>query len=161
MPEPADDVADGAPSEPVATPGHIVYELGGASYAVAVSEVHEIVRRARLQPVPGARAAGGVVALVDVRGRSIPVLDARTDPDASRPAHVLLPVYRHQVGLVVDRVVAVRDDLEVEQDDVSPVLPGRALGMLRPADGGDPLLLVSLPSGAELADASEGRRTQV
>ena len=144
-----------APPEPA---GYVVYELGGLSYAVAVEEVHEIVRRARLQPVPGARAAGGDVALVDVRGRSIPVLDARSARDSGRPAQVLLPVFRHHVGLVVDRVLGVRADLEVEQDELSPVLPSRALGMLRPAEGGEPILRVTLPAAADLA-AGTGRRT--
>jgi chemotaxis signal transduction protein len=147
--------------EPSATEepaGYVVYELDGAAYAVAVEEVHEIVRRARLQPVPGARAAGGDVVLVDVRGRSIPVLDARRDRGDARPAQVLLPVYRHQVGLVVDRVLAVRADLEVEQDELSPVLPARALVVLRPAEGGDPILRVELPSATELVTGA-GRRT--
>jgi hypothetical protein len=152
-----------APTDDVPTPvepaGHVVYEVDGVSYAVAVEQVHEIVRRARLQTVPGARAAGGDVALVDVRGRSIPVLDARRSRHDGRPVQVLLPVFRHQVGLVVDRVLAVRADLVVEQDELSPVLPARALGMLRPAAGGDPVLLVTLPSGADLAAGVDGRRT--
>jgi hypothetical protein len=149
---PADDPA--VPSEPA---GYVVYELDGAAYAVAVEEVHEIVRRARLQHVAGSRAGAGDVALVDVRGRSIPVLDARTMRDDER-VQVLLPVFRHQVGLVVDRVLAVRADLEVEQDDLSPVLPARALVVLRPAGGGDPILRVELPSASELA-AAASRRT--
>jgi chemotaxis signal transduction protein len=137
-----------APAGPAA---YVVFELDGAAYAVAVEQVHEIVRRPRLQPVPGARAAGGDVALVDVRGRSIPVLDGRSQRDDRRPAQVLLPVFRHHVGLVVDRVLGVRTDLAVEQDDVSPVLPARARGVLRPADGGAPVLHVGLPSAADLA----------
>ena len=142
------------PSEPVAPTGpaaYVVFELDGATYAIAVEEVHEIVRRPRLQTVPGARAAGGDVALVDVRGRSIPVLDGRSQRDVQRPAQVLLPVFRHQVGLVVDRVLGVRADLEVEQADVSPVLPARARGVLRPAEGGAPVLHVALPSASDLA----------
>ena len=144
--EPAETVAPAGPA------AYVVFELDGAAYAIAVEEVHEIVRRPRLQAVPGARAAGGDVALVDVRGRAIPVLDCRSHRGSQRPAQVLLPVFRHQVGLVVDRVLGVRSDLEVEQADVSPVLPARARGVLRPAEGGAPVLHVALPSASDLAE---------
>jgi chemotaxis signal transduction protein len=88
---------------------------------------------------------------VDVRGRAIPVVDLRAD--ASRPGEVLLPLYRHHVGLVVDRVLAVRraDELVAEPDAMADLLPPHATGVLRAVDGSGHLLLVAMP---ELASFS-------
>lgn len=135
---------DDAPAEQPAVehPGYVVVEVDGRRWAVGVDEVHEILRLPALEPLADA-GPGGVVALVDVRGRSIPVLDRRRTRGGS--VQVLLPVFRHQVGLVVDRVLAVRADLEAELDSTSSVLPAPALGVLRPVDGGAPVLLMSLP----------------
>jgi hypothetical protein len=68
---------------------------------------------------------------------------------------VLLPLYRHHVGLVVDRVVAVRAarELEAEPDGLPDVLPEYARGVLRPTDGGPHLLLVAMPDAATLTQS--------
>jgi chemotaxis signal transduction protein len=139
------------------TEGYVLFAVGATSFAVAVSEVREVVRAARLDLLPDLRQPfGRGVALVDARGRAIPVIDLRGPTDA--PGDVLLPVYRHQVGLVVDRVLSVRTPLELvpEHEHVPDALPTYARGVLRPADGGDPVLLVKLPDAAELQ--ADGRR---
>lgn len=132
--------------------GYVVFTLGATRFAVAVSQVREIIRAVRLDLLPDQQHGyGRGVALVDARGRAIPVLDLRTDTD--RHGDVLLPLYRHHVGLVVDRVVAVQTPLELvaEDDHVPDALPSYARGVLRPAAGGDPVLLIELPDAAELA----------
>jgi chemotaxis signal transduction protein len=131
--------------------GYVLFQVGGTTFAVSVGEVREIVRAARLELLPEARAAyGHGVALVDARGRSVPVVDLRSDRDSL--GDVLLPMWRHQVGLVVDRVVAVQTprDLVPEHDDVPAALPSYSRGVLRPVDGGDPVLLIAMPDAAEL-----------
>jgi len=149
-----------AGSEAVAAPaaeGYVVFHVGTTAFSVAVGEVREIVRAARLEMLPEAQASyGHGVALVDARGKSVPVVDLRSD--RSRAGDVLLPMWRHQVGLVVDRVVAVQSprDLVREHDDVPAALPSYARGVLRPAEGGTPVLLVAMPDAAELA-ADAGR----
>jgi chemotaxis signal transduction protein len=139
--------------------GYVLFAVGATTFAVAVGEVREIVRAARLELLPQSHVAfGHGVALVDVRGRAIPVVDLRSD----RSAHgdVLLPMWRHQVGLVVDRVVAVQSPQELvhEHPDVPAALPSYARGILRPVEGGAPVLLVAMPDAAELE--ADGARTE-
>ncbi|MGD9956039.1 MAG: chemotaxis protein CheW [Candidatus Nanopelagicales bacterium] len=151
-PRPAAPTAP-APRTPVADDGgHVLFAVGGTTFAVAVNDVREISRAARLELLPEpVRSGYGVgVALVDVRGRSVPVVDLRSD--ASRPGDVLLPVYRRHAGLVVDRVVAVTaaGDLVPETDEVPDTLPSWARGVVRPASGGDPVVVVALPDAAAI-----------
>jgi chemotaxis signal transduction protein len=153
-PSPAPDVTETAAA---ATEGYVVFQVGTTAFSVSVVEVREIVRAARLELLPDARASyGHGVALVDARGRSVPVVDLRSD--RSRTGDVLLPMWRHQVGLVVDRVLAVQSPRELvrEHDDVPAALPSYARGVLRPVDGGAPVLLIALPDAAEL-DADSAR----
>jgi chemotaxis signal transduction protein len=154
-PAPTDSTDDTA--VPAAVEGYVLFAVGTTTFAVGVGEVREIVRAARLELLPQSHVAyGHGVALVDVRGRAIPVVDLRSD----RSAHgdVLLPMWRHQVGLVVDHVVAVQSPLELirEHDDVPAALPSYARGILRPAEGGAPVLLISMPDAAEL-EADDAR----
>lgn len=132
--------------------GYVVFAVGASSYAVPVEEVGSVLRPESLELLasPQRPRYGRGVALVDVRGRAIPVVDLRSDPD--RPGEVLLPLYRHHVGLVVDRVVAVRParDLVPEPDGLPDVLPEYAQGVLRQVDGGPHLLLVAMPDAAAL-----------
>ena len=127
--------------------GYVVFAVGDACFAVPVDEVRAVIRTERLDLLPGGERPryGRGVALVDVRGRAIPVVDLRSDPDVA--GEVLLPLYRHHVGLVVDRVVSVSSSRELvpEPDGLPDVLPAYARGVLRPAEGGPAVLLVGLP----------------
>lgn len=145
------DVPTGA--DVSAPDGYVVFAVGASSYAVPVEEVGFVLRPDHLELLasPHRPRYGRGVALVDVRGRAIPVVDLRSDP--TRPGEVLLPLFRHHVGLVVDRVVAVRPARELlpEPDGLPDVLPEYARGVLRPVDGGPHLLLVAMPDAAALA----------
>jgi chemotaxis signal transduction protein len=155
------EAADAAPevaeiAAPTGLDGYVVFRVGGTSFAVPVAEVREVLRAARIELLPdsGREVNGRTLALVDARGRSIPVLDLRSSRSA--PGDVLIPMWRHQVGVVVDRVVSVRSPRELvrETDDVPVALPSYARGVLRPADGGAPVLLIAMPDAPELeADA--------
>jgi chemotaxis signal transduction protein len=151
----AADPAD--PTGPAEIEGYVLFAVGGTTFAVAVGEVREIVRAARLELLPQSHVGyGHGVALVDIRGRSIPVVDLRSDRDAH--GDVLLPMWRHQVGLVVDHVVSVLSPRELgrEHDEVPAALPSYSRGVLRPVDGGAPVLLIAMPDAAEL-EADAGR----
>ncbi|HET7902633.1 MAG TPA: chemotaxis protein CheW [Candidatus Nanopelagicales bacterium] len=146
------DVPAGFPVTTEEPDGYVVFAVGATSYAVPVEEVGSVLRPDHLELLasPERPRYGRGVALVDVRGRAIPVVDLRAD--TGRPGEVLLPLYRHHVGLVVDRVVAVRAarELEPEPDGLPDVLPEWARGVLRPIDGGPHLLLVAMPDAAAL-----------
>jgi chemotaxis signal transduction protein len=155
-PGPAGPVEPAAASPDRRPPdGYVVFAVGPSSYAVPVEEVGFVLRPDHLELLasPNRPRYGRGLALVDVRGRAIPVVDLRSDP--SRPGEVLLPLYRHHVGLVVDRVVAVRPARELvpEPDGLPDVLPEYARGVLRPVDGGPHLLLVEMPDAAALEPA--------
>lgn len=139
-------------SMPAATvEGYVLFQVGGTTFSVPVGEVREIVRAARIDLLPLAEAAyGHGIALVDARGRSIPVLDLRSDRSVT--GDVLLPMWRHQVGLVVDRVASVQTahELVPEHDEVPAGLPSYARAVLRPVDGGAPVLLIAMPDAGEL-----------
>ncbi len=148
-------------SAPIAAPtgldGYVVFRVGRTSFAVPVSEVREVVRAERIELLPdsGREVNGRALALVDARGRSIPVLDLRGL--RTTPGDVLIPMWRHHVGVVVDRVLAVRSpaELVLETEDVPEALPSYSRGVLRPATGGAPVLLISMPDVPELvADAA-------
>jgi chemotaxis signal transduction protein len=141
---------------PTGLDGYVVFRVGQTIFATSVGEVREVIRAARIELLPdsGRQVNGRALALVDARGHSIPVLDLRAQRGA--PGDVLIPMWRHQVGVVVDRVVSVRSPRELvrETDEVPVALPTYARGVLRPADGGAPVLLIALPDAPELeADA--------
>jgi chemotaxis signal transduction protein len=161
-PAPAAVEAPALPAEvaeiaaPTGLDGYVVFSVGRTSFAVPVAEVREVLRAARIELLPdsGREVNGRSLALVDARGRSIPVLDLRSSRSA--PGDVLIPMWRHHVGVVVDRVVSVRSPRELvrETEDVPVALPSYARGVLRPVDGGAPVLLIAMPDAPELeADA--------
>ena len=127
--------------------GHVTFDVGDVTFALAVADVQEILRSgvAPVVVLSGRELHGRPLALVDARGRTVPVMDLRTDPDA--PADVIVPFDRTTTGVLVDHVRAVVGPgaLLVEAD-VPAALPSYALGVLRPAGGGAPVLLLSLPA---------------
>lgn len=144
---PAPDVE---PAAPTADAGHVLFLVDGTTFAVAIGDVREIARSPRLTRLPVLdHGFGRAVALVDVRGRSVPVVDLR--PDGTADGDVLLPLWRRHAGLVVDRVVAVTAPGELVPEPAPPagVLPAQALGVVRPAAGGDAIIVVSMPPSVE------------
>jgi chemotaxis signal transduction protein len=148
---------DASPSN--ADTGHVVFHLGAALYAVAVTEVREVIRGVDLGLVPDSahHVVGRPVALVDARGRTVPVVDLRTDPTV--PGDVLLPVWRRHLGIAVDRVESVlrSGELVAEPDDVAGSLPSYARGVMRPVDGGSVVILIALPDAAPTGITAERR----
>ena len=147
------------PSRPAPVPtdggGHVLLRVGGTTFALPVAEVQEVVRTAHLVllPASGRTVDDRPVALCDVRGRAVPVIDLRADPES--PGDVVVPVDRTTVGAVVDRVVAVVGAGALAAEDVAAAgLPDYARGVLRPVSGGEaarvlggttPVLEVALP----------------
>jgi chemotaxis signal transduction protein len=141
--------------------GHLVFEVGGTRFALDVSDVTEVLRatEVRTMPVSGRSLAGRGLGLVDARGRSVPVLDLRSD--LTRPGDVVVPVRRDLAGLVVDHVVSVlRAGVLLPESDFPPALPSYARGVLRPAGGGDSLLWVAFPEVPEPGDPAYDARAE-
>lgn len=148
--------------------GYVTFEVGTTTFAVAVGEVREVLRTGEVRLLPSSErtVAGRALTLVDARGAAVPVLDLRGDRSvhhgASVPAvieaDVLLARDAGRAGLVVDRVLAVLrpGELVAETSD-SPALPSYAVGILRPAAGGDPVLLVTLPEVANAGNPTYDR----
>ncbi len=148
--------------------GYVTFEVGTTTFAVAVGEVREVLRTGAVRLLPSSErtVAGRALTLVDARGAAVPVLDLRGDRSvhhgASVPtaieADVLLARDPGRAGVVVDRVIAVLrpGELVAETTD-SPALPSYAVGVLRPAAGGAPVLLVSLPEVANASDPAFDR----
>ncbi|MDA8069337.1 MAG: chemotaxis protein CheW [Actinomycetota bacterium] len=97
----------------------LVFRVGPASYAIAADDVIEVVRMVAATPAPDAPAWSS--GLINVRGRVVPLIDARTrlglarmEPDISTPI-VLLQLGEQAAGLVVDQVV---DVINVPQDEL-------------------------------------------
>lgn len=135
--------------------GHVLFVVDGTTFAVPIGDVREIARSPRLTRLPVLDGGfGRALALVDVRGRSVPVVDLR--PADAVDGDVLLPLWRRHAGLVVDRVVAVTAPGELVPEPASPsgVLPSYARGVVRPVDGGDAVVVVTMPDAvAPLPDA--------
>ena len=141
--------------------GHLVFEVGGTRFALDVSDVTEVLRatEVRAMPMSERSLAGRGLGLVDARGRSVPVLDLRSD--LTRPGDVVVPVRRDLAGLVVDRVVSVlRAGVLLPESDLPPALPSYARGVLRPAGGGDALLWVVFPEVVEPGDSAYDARAE-
>lgn len=86
----------------------LVFEIGEARCALALASVQEVCRAVAVMPLPGAPAA--VAGVIDVRGRLVPVIDARAHfhltPRAMEPEdHFVIGRARGRgVALVADRV---------------------------------------------------------
>lgn len=99
------------------------FSVGGASYAVDIHRVREIINPLVLAPLPNAPAA--VVGMADHRGVVVPVIDLRErfgskDVGTGRSKWVLVNGPEGVVGLVVD---AVTDVFAATDDDHGSLPP--------------------------------------
>ena len=100
---------------------HVVFKVAGAEYAIPASEVLQMESFAGATPVPGAPAH--VAGLVQVRGRVVPVVDARARfglPPVERTLDTRVVVGQlgpRIVGLVVD---SAREVMKLAPDQLQP-----------------------------------------
>ncbi|MCP3099617.1 chemotaxis protein CheW [Myxococcus sp. K15C18031901] len=103
---------------------HVVFKVDGAEYVLPASEVLQMESFTGATPVPGAPAH--VAGLVQVRGRVIPVVDARTRfglPPVERSLDSRVVVGRlgeRTVGLLVD---SAREVLKLDPGQFKPPPP--------------------------------------
>lgn len=85
----------------------VVFILGDEAYCIDIFRVHEIIRLKEITPIPG--SASHVRGLLNLRGKTIPIIDLRTrfllelqDTDSSRI--IVVETEGGNVGIVVDGV---------------------------------------------------------
>jgi purine-binding chemotaxis protein CheW len=100
---------------------HVVFKVAGAEYAIPASEVLQMESFTGATPVPG--APSHVAGLVQVRGRVVPVVDARARfglPPGERTLDTRVVVGQlgpRVVGLLVD---SAREVLKLAPDQLQP-----------------------------------------
>lgn len=89
----------------------VVFRLAGEAYSIEIFRVSEIIRVPEITPIP--RTLGHVKGLVNLRGKTIPVVDLRTrldlpeteDTDSTRI--IVVESEEGNIGLKVDAVTEV------------------------------------------------------
>jgi purine-binding chemotaxis protein CheW len=103
---------------------HVVFKVAGAEYAIPAAEVMQMESFTGATPVPGAPAH--VAGLVQVRGRVVPVVDARARfglPPAERTLDSRVVVGQlgtRTVGLLVD---SAREVMKLGPEQLQPPPP--------------------------------------
>lgn len=103
---------------------HVVFKVAGAEYVIPASEVVQMESFSGATPVPGAPVH--VAGLVQVRGRVVPVVDARARfgmPPAERTLDsrvVVGQVGTRTVGLLVD---SAREVVKLTPEQLQPPPP--------------------------------------
>lgn len=103
----------------------VVFRLGDESYGIDIFRVSEIIRVREITPIPGTEAH--IRGLVNLRGRTIPIVDLRTRlqlPPAEETESARIIVVDTEgghVGVVVDAVAEVRT-LKASQLEETPAI---------------------------------------
>jgi purine-binding chemotaxis protein CheW len=137
----------------------LVFELDGHRCGLPLGEVREVLRAARLLPLPSAPAV--VEGVIDLRGEIMPVLDVRARFGLSRRPldvsdHLVVARARERaVVLRVDRALELRQIPVEDVTDVRDVTPAAAhvAGVARLPDG----LIVIHDLHAFLTEAESAR----
>lgn len=104
----------------------VVFRLASESYGIEISRVNEIIRIREITPIP--RTEGYIRGLVNLRGKTIPVVDLKArlglgesiDTESSRI--IVVEGAQGNVGVVVDAVteVVILSDHQIE--DTPPLV---------------------------------------
>ncbi|MCA1948888.1 MAG: chemotaxis protein CheW [Armatimonadetes bacterium] len=104
---------------------NVIFRLGEESYGIDIFRVHEIIRLREITPIPGSEPH--IRGLVNLRGKTIPVVDLRTKfglppaEDTESTRIIVVESDRGNVGIVVDAVTEVVT-VEPDQVDATPPL---------------------------------------
>jgi purine-binding chemotaxis protein CheW len=113
----------------------VLFELGGETYGVDVTQVQSIIPMQEIITVPGAPTF--VEGVVNLRGTVVPVVDLRSRFALSRPSNmrksviVIAELAEMQIGLVVDKVTEVTKISEAAIEPPSPLLTSVDTAYLR------------------------------
>jgi purine-binding chemotaxis protein CheW len=104
----------------------VVFRLGAESYGIDIFRVNEIIRLREITPVP--RTEHHIRGLVNLRGKTIPVVDLRarlnltTSDDGDDTRIIVVDTDHGKVGIVVDAVTEVISLQSDEMDETPPLL---------------------------------------
>lgn len=103
----------------------VVFSLGNESYGIDIFRVNEIIRLREITPIP--RTDAHLRGLVNLRGKTIPVVDLRarlalaTADDSESTRIIVVDTEQGHVGIVVDQVREVVT-LQTDQIEATPAL---------------------------------------
>jgi purine-binding chemotaxis protein CheW len=108
---------------------NVIFRLGPESYGIDIFLVNEIIRLREITPIP--KSASHIRGLVNLRGKTIPVVDLRLrfmmsqseDTDSTRI--IVVESEQGNIGIVVDAVTEVIT-VKPEQVDETPPLVATA-----------------------------------
>ena len=106
------------------TEQHIEFGIGDESYAIRISDIHEIIKMQEITDIPNCRSY--VQGVINLRGRIIPVLSLRSlfglNPDiVTKSTRIIVVTHLEEsVGIIVDKVnkVTTFTDIQVPPDRV-------------------------------------------
>jgi len=105
------------PPAPVA---YVVFRMDNEDFALEVRRVVEVLKRQKVRVIP--EMPEFLAGVVDLRGRTVPVVDLRkrfhlAPGDRTRDRVIVLRKKREQIGLVVDDV---REVIEMDPERLDP-----------------------------------------
>jgi len=98
---------------------HIQFQIGDETYAVAISDIREIIRMQEIREIPG--VASYVRGVIHLRGSIVPVVSLRLlfgkrETEPGKQTRIIIVNHRSgTVGLIVDKV-----DSVVTFSDIQP-----------------------------------------
>jgi purine-binding chemotaxis protein CheW len=113
----------------------VLFELGGETYGLNVTQVQSIIPMQEITTVPGAPSF--IEGVVNLRGAVIPVIDLRSrfnlarSSNGRKPVIIITELGDLQVGLIVDRVTDVTRIAEATIEPPSPLLVSIETAYLR------------------------------
>jgi purine-binding chemotaxis protein CheW len=132
--------------------GLVLVKMAGRRCAIPCTAIVEIIPRVNLSPLPD--APSGVLGVINLRGRVVPVVDVRarlaqvsTPPEAYQHL-VIVHARDRQVGLAVDEVEDVVNVLATEIEHPGELAGARTHGVVRVDDD---LVLVVEPEDVIVA----------
>lgn len=101
---------------------YLTFHLDERNYGIEISYLAEIVSLAEITEIPDMKDY--VKGVVDLRGRVVPVIDARLRlglPEKEyleRTCVIILRIHRETIGLIVD---AVKEVIRIHKEDMDPI----------------------------------------
>jgi purine-binding chemotaxis protein CheW len=134
------DLAESQNGPTASPPGSVIltFQLAGHTYGLPVTDVVQIIEMLTITPLPHLPPA--INGIINFHGQAVPVMDLRRRlslPSLSYGLHtpiILADLKGQTIGLVVDKVEAVIDDVEFgpETDHVKPATQGMDESPLMP-----------------------------
>jgi len=120
---------------PIGEQQTVVFRLGDESYGIEIFRVNEIIRIREITPIP--RTDEHIRGLVNLRGKTIPVVDlrarlnleAKDDSDSSRI--IVVESDNGNVGIVVDAVTEVITLQDGQVEETPPLVASMSTDFVR------------------------------